>query len=257
MYRLSNSFAAFSASLLLTLAIPACAAPNLVDVTVVDREMGGTLPAYRYRSQTFVEGQPGSRYAIQLNNRSNQRVMVVLSVDGVNVITGETATVNQSGYVLAPYARTEITGWRKNLNEAAAFYFTALPDSYAARTDRPDNVGVIGAAVFTERPTRPISPPPVAASPERGRMASKAEAGAAAPSADLREADRLGTGHGEREYSPTRYTDFERASHQPNQVVRLRYDSYANLVAMGVIPSRRAPQPFTPDPFPGFTPDPR
>jgi len=45
----------------------------------------------------------------------------------------------------------EVNGWRKSLEEVAAFYFTALPDSYAARTGRPQNVGVIGVAVFREQ----------------------------------------------------------------------------------------------------------
>ena len=36
------------------------------------------------------------------------------------------------------------------LSQTAAFYFTDLADSYAARTGRPDNVGVIGVALFRE-----------------------------------------------------------------------------------------------------------
>ena len=69
--------------------------------------------------------------------------------------------------------------------------------------------------------------------------------------------DRLGTGHGEREYAPTAHTTFDRASDRPNEVVRIRYDSHDNLVALGVIRPRRA-QPVTPDPFPsGFVPDPK
>ncbi len=104
-----------------------------------------------HRGASYIAGRPGNRYAVRLTNRSGARVLVVLSVDGVNAISGETAATGQQGYVLAPHASAEITGWRKSWQEAAAFYFTALPDSYAARTGRPDNVGVIGAAVFRER----------------------------------------------------------------------------------------------------------
>jgi hypothetical protein len=78
-------------------------------------------------------------------------VMTVLSVDGVNAITGETADPYQSGYVLEAYQSTEVDGWRKNMSEIAQFNFTALSDSYAARTGRPNNVGVIGVAVFREK----------------------------------------------------------------------------------------------------------
>ncbi len=55
-------------------------------------------------------------------------------------------------------------------------------------------------------------------------------------------------------------TDFERRSTQPDEILRIRYDSYENLVAMGVI---RRPSPVPrPDAFPDsplarYVPDPR
>ena len=230
-------------------ATSAFAVGSLVEVELVDRARGETLQTWSHRGASWVAGRPGNRYAVRLTNRSGARVLVVLSIDGVNAVSGETAATGQTGYVLAPYQSTEITGWRKSLTESAAFYFTALPDSYAARTDRPDNVGVIGAAVFRERPREPessIRAAPSAASPARESKA----AGAARD-------ERLGTGHGEREYAPTTHTSFERASDRPNEVVRIRYDSHDNLVALGVIRPRRA-APAMPEPFPaGFVPDPR
>ena len=72
-------------------------------------------------------------------------------VDGVNVVSGDTAAPSQSGYVLGAYECADIQGWRKNLSRTAAFYFTELPDAYATRTGRPQNVGVIGVAVFREK----------------------------------------------------------------------------------------------------------
>ncbi|MEP7302502.1 MAG: hypothetical protein ABI699_13355 [Caldimonas sp.] len=265
----------------------ACAAGNLVDLQIVDRSRGDILSTYRHRGASYVAGRPGDRYAVRLSNRTGGRVLVVLSVDGVNVISGETASTGQTGYVLAPWSSAEITGWRKSYAEAAAFYFTALPDSYAARTDRPDNVGVIGAAVFRERPVQPAArpfeaQPPIASNrvdgagarqePERRAQAAgtgsaadaASERSAAAPAASpppMRErdsvakAEKLGTGHGEREYSPTTQTTFERASSQPAEIVQVRYDSYANLAAAGVIGRPRPPA--YPEPFPGFAPDPR
>ena len=68
--------------------------------------------------------------------------------------------------------------------------------------------------------------------------------------------DKLGTGHGERVDSQVTYTEFERATDSPECVIRVFYDSRRNLVAQGVIPSRRYAR-NTPDPFPGgFVPDP-
>jgi hypothetical protein len=282
-----------------TFSSSAFATGSVVDVQLVDRSQSEALPVYSHRGASWVAGRPGARYAVRLCNRTGDRVLVVLSVDGVNAVSGETAAVGQTGYVLAPYQTTEITGWRKSMTEAAAFYFTALPDSYAARTDRPDNVGVIGVAVFREKERElsrrylDKSEPRLAqnadrsdsaGSPERERAAGSAapaqpsavpapasppstvaDSTAAAGSKSARETaqgaasesaprdERLGTGHGEREYSPTTNVAFERASERPNEIVRLRYDSYRNLVATGVIPTRRAPQ--LPDPFPSFVPD--
>ena len=260
---------------------PAAAVGSLVDLQVIDRSRGETLSTWRHRGASYVAGRPGDRYAVRLTNRSAGRVLVVLSVDGVNAISGDTAAVSQTGYVLAPYQSAEITGWRKNYSEAAAFYFTALPDSYAARTGRPDNVGVIGAAVFRERVPEAVGgwfqqAPPVAAkeSGASNRMEAERQSPAApAPTtADAagagqdaarrsrsepaaRDDKKLGTGHGEREYSPITQTAFERASSSPAEIVQVRYDSYANLLASGVIPRAR-PAPRQPDAFPSFVPDP-
>ena len=168
----------------LAIACSAAQAGNLVDVSIVDRDTGTTLPQYPQRGQYYVAGMPGHRYAVRIVNRSAQRVLTVLSVDGVNAISGQTANPNQSGYVLGPYESTEVVGWRKDMNEIAAFEFTALSDSYAARTDRPDNVGVIGVAVFRERyvaPPRPVYRDRIAE--EKAGTAQERESRAEAPAA--------------------------------------------------------------------------
>ena len=253
---------------------PAHAAPGQwVDVQLIDRTHNSILTEHRHRGSAWVAGRPGERYAVRLTNRSGTRVLVVLSVDGVNVISGQTAATAQTGYVLAPWQSADITGWRKSDAEAAAFYFTALPDSYAARTDRPHNVGVIGAAVFRERVAAPrplpFEPLPYSRGRDEGAARQQDNAGTAAPSAQpapsrerdaaLSEpaaAEKLGTGHGEREYAPVSRTSFERASTQPAEIVQVRYDSHANLVAAGVIATPPMARRWRPDPFPGYVPDP-
>lgn len=261
-------------------------AGTLADVSVINRSTGQRLPIYSHGGKLYVAGQPGERYAVQVANRSARRILSVVSVDGVNVISGETAAADQTGYVLAPWQSYEISGWRKNADEVAAFYFTSLPDSYAARTDRPNHVGVIGVAVFREWiPPRPRPQPrpfdgALSRSQENARADRPAAAEApaesatgsgvdadqarsedrAAPAAPAirRQIDKLGTGHGERESSSVTYTDFRRATPQPNEVLTLYYDRYENLVARGIItvPHRAA----DPQPFPAgmrFVPDPR
>ncbi|RZA15268.1 MAG: hypothetical protein EOP93_17210 [Lysobacteraceae bacterium] len=239
---------------------PSLDARELVRLDIVDRDTGQVLPGYPHRGQQWIAGAPGHRYSVRLANISGERVLVVLSVDGVNAVTGQTASPSQGGYVLEPWETADIAGWRKSLDDIAQFVFTDLPDSYAARTGRPDNVGVVGIAVFGERRpvySQPDPPPPVA----MDRAQSKAAAPAA--SADgmaAREAmpQRLGTGHGQREWAPVGQTEFVRASRQPRQVSQVRYDDADALVAMGILPRPYWPRPQgTPRAFPvGFVPDP-
>ena len=174
------------------LALAACAPAQgrpLVDVDVVDRDTRRMArPDPPSRPTTGSPATPGHRYAVRLTNTTGERVLVVLSVDGVNAVTGETAHPSQAGYVLAPWQSTEINGWRKSLEDVAQFVFTDLPDSYAARTGRPDNVGVIGVAVFAEaRPTLlPRSCYPQSApiyAPRSQRIAAEERAAAQAPAA--------------------------------------------------------------------------
>ena len=237
-------------------------------VEIVDRSEGRVLPIYWHEGRRYVVGKPGNEYAIRVRNGSNGRILAVMSVDGVNVITGDTAAPAQSGYVLSPDESADIGGWRKNMSHTAAFYFTALPDSYAARTGRPDNVGVIGVAVFRERqrvvPLGELKPGDASrAQAQSPAPAARAEGGMASNDAAESAArvlkDRLGTGHGRSESSYASYTQFERASTTPVETITIYYDSYQNLFAQGV-PVATAPiARFRPDPFPDrgrFVPDP-
>ncbi len=238
----------------------------LVDLAVVNRATGERIPVHAHRGRLYVVGTPGAKYSLLLNNKTGERVLTVVSVDGINVITGDTATPAQSGYVLNPWGSVAIDGWRKNMSEVAAFVFTSLPESYAARTGRPGNVGVIGVAVFREyQPPRPPEllqrPAPFSGPDARGDEARDSAAPASPPAGALsrimpRPEEKLGTGHGEREASEARWTDFRRESAYPAEMISIYYDSRANLIARGVIPS--APR-AEPNPFPGFrfTPDPR
>ena len=219
---------------------------GLADLTVYDRTEGRRLAVHWHEGRAYVVGKPGNEYRVSVRNRLREEVLAVVSVDGINVVSGETASPSQAGYVLGASQSYDILGWRKSLAETAAFYFTALPDSYAARTGRPDDVGVIGVALFRrKRSEQPIAE----AQPRAEARRDAAGAPAAAES-------RIGTGHGRRENSPTHQVAFERATPGPAETVVLYYDSYANLLARGVI-RESVPVAPLPHPFPGFVPDPR
>jgi hypothetical protein len=246
-------------------------AGSLADLSVYDRTDGRYLPVYGFNARQYVIGEPGHEYEVHLRGHGAGRVLAVTSVDGVNVLSGATAATSQTGYVLGPGEQTRIEGWRKSLDQVASFYFTRLPDSYAARTGRRDNVGVIGVALFREKnyPRPPCCVPydgrednELSSRDARPQAQAAPEAGAAAPpAADMesraKKSEKLGTGHGQRIDSQARYVDFERASDTPDETLTIWYDSRSNLAAMGVIPLPRPRLGHRPDPFPAsFVPDP-
>jgi hypothetical protein len=242
-----------------------------MEVEIYDRASQQILPTYRYHGRTYVAGEPGHEYEVRIRNPNGKRVLAVTTVDGVNVVSGQTGATNQAGYVLDAYGYASIEGWRKDLSHTAAFYFTSLANSYAARTGRPDNVGVIGIAAFYEKDRcceyrseddrvsdgampRRESAPSAAAAPS---VLGSADSASNRQDADSMAKSKLGTGHGRREYSAAQYTEFERASNSPNEIVAIYYDSRRNLVAQGIIPREIRYGSRLPQPFPsGFVMDP-
>src|ERR1700738_1665343 len=139
----------------------ALAVGAIANVTIIDRDSGVTLSTHFYHGEYWVAGTPGARYAIEIRNCSGGRLLAATSVDGVNVLSGATAGWDQAGYVFNPGERYQITGWRKTDAEVAAFTFVDSPNSYAERTGRPANVGVIGVAIFRERAPQPVYSTPM------------------------------------------------------------------------------------------------
>ena len=279
---------------------------GIADVTVYDRVENRTLPIHQHNGRYYIVGKPGNEYQIRVQNRGRQDILSVVSVDGVNAVSGETANWAQTGYVLGNYQAFDIRGWRKSMDRIAAFYFTEHQNSYAARTGRPQNVGVIGVAVFRKKyeppvriepPLRPWSRPrsdspfpyssdgvasgsakdntdaaeapdmsaargaPAPAQPAAGAPAGAMEGRASGQDGLARAPQKsttLGTGHGRNEESQVTYTNFERASASPSEVITIHYDTYENLLAQGVIVQPAVYARPTPVPFPGqFVPDPR
>lgn len=264
-----NLSSLLGAALLLAVSTQSLAVGRLADISIHDRTDNRRLEVHWHEGRAWVVGKPGNEYQITVRNRAED-LMAVMSVDGVNIVSGETASPEQTGYVLAARRSFDISGWRKSTAQVAAFYFTQLPDSYAARTGRPDNVGVIGVALFRRKAAEPpavIAPPAAPAQPFSGTApgrdamarSDRAPESAALSSQGAKQAlseERIGTGHGRIEESRVTYTSFERASRTPAETIAIHYDSYRNLVARGVIREPAVPVPV-PRPFPGFVPDPQ
>jgi hypothetical protein len=223
---------------------------------VVD-EAGNRLPTYAHRGRSYVLGRLGERYLVRVRNDSPRRIEVVASVDGRDVVDGQPASTEKRGYLVAPWSELTIDGFRLSQEAVAAFRFSSVAGSYAARMGDARDVGVVGVAVFRERelPATPVpvprrsfspAPPPRArgeasAAESRGAEAesrgAEAEPDAAvAKQGAARSVDRpgLGTEFGEEHGSPVEYVSFVRASARPAALLTLRYDDRRGLAALGI-----------------------
>lgn len=116
----------------------------------------GYLPAYKSREKRFVVGSGGSAYSLVVKNRCRSQVEVVLSVDGLDVIDGKSASFSKRGYIIAPGDTLEVKGWRTGWDSVARFEFSDVGGSYAnQRHGNARNVGVVGLAVFGEKGVDP------------------------------------------------------------------------------------------------------
>lgn len=263
-------------------------------VTLED-EYGSPLPSFRVEGRTFVLGERGERYAVRVHNPTAERVEAVVSIDGRDSVSGRVGDYRtQRGYVIPPYGSVRVDGFRRSLDAVAAFRFSSPRDSYSAQRGTPENVGVIGVAVFRERSRVAAREAPIARDeprpfPRRAESESRSEPdsrskgsaergardGARPPSAapakrsqSSRSGDsarddvnNLGTEYGETRDSSVVEVSFQRRTNAPDRLFTLRYDDAEGLERRGVILegyARRAPR-REPEPFPErrFAPPPR
>ena len=134
------------------------------DVQVI-RENGEVAPTYAQKDRFYVQGNANERYIIRVTNPTANRVEAVVSIDGLDVVDGESGDLRKRGYVIQPYGEVRIEGFRTSQADVATFRFSAVSDSYAGKKGKARNVGVIAAAIFEEeaQPQQQIvapQPPP-------------------------------------------------------------------------------------------------
>jgi hypothetical protein len=107
---------------------------------------------YSHKGMSFIESRHGTTYSIKLKNDNSFKLKAVLSVDGLNVITGKAAEESDKGYILDPYSMVEIKGYRISDDNSAAFIFTSKGKTYVQH-EKSDarNSGVIGVRIFKEK----------------------------------------------------------------------------------------------------------
>jgi hypothetical protein len=120
------------------------------DVQVI-RENGETAPTYALKDRFYVAGNANERYTIHVTNPTANRVEAVVSVDGLDVIDGESADLRKRGYIVPAYGDVRIEGFRTSLDNVATFRFSSVDGSYAGQKGKARNVGVIAVAIFEEQ----------------------------------------------------------------------------------------------------------
>lgn len=114
------------------------------------------LKNYNARGKRYVVGRKGSTYSLVVKNRCHSALEVVLSVDGLDVMTGRAASYGKRGYIIQPGKTLTVEGFRTSESAVAAFKFSSVSGSYSnMRHGKTRNVGVIGMAVFTRRGVDP------------------------------------------------------------------------------------------------------
>ena len=213
---------------------------SLVSVSVeLDGRPASLYPAVDGSGRFYVEARRGGRYSVVLASRTAERVGVVLTVDGLNAISGQRDEGRGRMYVLDPWQTTTVRGWRTSLAEVRQFTFVDEQVSYAARSGKAnEKMGWIEVAVYRERqPVVRHAPEVERSRPEPARDSAEATAptlrGESAPRAYP------GTGWGERRHDPVVLVSFDPES-QPGERVTLRYEYRPALVALGILP-RQAP----------------
>jgi hypothetical protein len=119
---------------------------------------GRPVREYPHKGMTFIESRVGSVYTIKIKNDNGTRVMAVVSVDGLDVITGKPAEKTNKGYIVDAYSSTEIKGYRTSDEKSVDFVFVSKDGNknYVAQVEGGDkrNSGVIGIRVFEEKPEK-------------------------------------------------------------------------------------------------------
>lgn len=219
---------------------------------------------YDEHGDAFIEGREGSDYSIRVKNKTNGRVLVVPSVDGLSVMDGKPATMDSKGYILDSYATINIPGWKLNKEEVAKFTFGKPSKSYAVKSGHDaTNVGIIGLAVFKEKvtyysewtTTYPVkdwqdrfSPIWISGQPIITYGASSKTVSSSNTSYNV-DIGNIGTEFGKSEEFKTTSVSFEKGS--LHTVFEIFYDDYSGLMERGIKVNEYKPKKIKPSAFTG------
>jgi hypothetical protein len=115
---------------------------------------GRSVRTYEKDGRTYIEGRKNTEYTLKITNPYYRRVLAVVTVDGLNTISGEHGDENDRGWVIGSRETLEIKGFQVDGDTAGAFKFVSKEDSYAEESGTADtSAGVIGVTIFDEKQT--------------------------------------------------------------------------------------------------------
>jgi hypothetical protein len=214
---------------------------DAVEVSVIT-DNGMEIPFYTVNSRhnlkkVYAEAVKGDYYRIVVRNKLNRRVGVVIAVDGRNIISGQKSWLKNKErmYIIDAYSTNEFSGWRTGQDKVNRFYFTDVPDSYAAAFGDESAMGVIAVAAYQEIQH---CKQPVYFSNEIKDQKLKRESmdRAAAPSVlgKSQALESAGTGYGHEEYSPSYRVEFEPEKKAVESIL-VKYEWRKTLCKMNII----------------------
>lgn len=247
------------------------------------------IDQYNHNKKVYVEGRKGSPYTIQFYNDSAYKRLVVLSVDGLNVLSGDKNW--KKGYIVEAWGTINVPGWTKDKNNVACFIFSSVDGSYNQHNTEgsAENVGVIGAMIYDQKPIYSYNNYiPLVGSSDWGAWSSKSgirrygsttlggvqnKAGhsgiacsftstnsAVKPlsAPDSEASQELGTKWGKNEAFQISETYFNANDHW-TKIETIYYDTKQGLQRRGIELKPKKPVNYTPNPFPssGFCPPPK
>ncbi len=108
---------------------------------------------FKNEYRAYVEAINGENYSLKIRNHSNQRLGLVIAVDGRNIISGKQSNLkhHETMYIVGPYETQTYSGWRTSSKDIHRFFFTEMEDSYAHAFGDDSAMGVIAVAVFEEK----------------------------------------------------------------------------------------------------------
>jgi hypothetical protein len=214
---------------------------DAVEVSVIN-DSGRALPFYSIKSRhnlkkVYAEACKGDYYRIVVRNKLNCRVGVVIAVDGRNIISGQKSWLKNTErmYIIEAYSTNEYSGWRTGQDKINRFYFTDVPDSYAAAFGDESAMGVIAVAAYPE--IQRYEPPVYYSRPAlEKKMREQASDKAAAPSVQGKSEslESAGTGYGHEEYSPSYRVEFEPEKRAVESIL-IKYEWRKKLCKMNII----------------------